>query len=336
MNKITKILVAISFLFTITAANAGTLEVTGNMETTYQSQAGSSTGNPLGTDRELKFSGSTELDSGITVSVFQDTSDNLGYGNSQLAFSNSMGTIYVGTDADPMDSIDDVTPSAYEEANGSGSGTYVDVGSFAGDMGIGTKVALPYGVSIDAKYYPRHTEGVKTGDNSKSGDGNANTTDAFSTKIIADLTEAGLPGAKLTTGYAYGGFNNPAHNSTDEATVALTYATGPLSFGYQLKHNEQGGNLRHTRYKDDAFGVAYAINDALSVSFNRTTSKRNNGDTNGVGTATTNITQETDAFNIGYAIGGMVIGFQEASTDNANYVLAGEDDSRTLGVSVAF
>ena len=77
--KITKILVALSFLFAV-SANAGELTVTGSMETTYNSQSGSSTGNPLGTDRELKFSGSTELDNGITVSVYQDTTDNLGYG----------------------------------------------------------------------------------------------------------------------------------------------------------------------------------------------------------------------------------------------------------------
>ena len=72
--KITKILVALSFLFAV-AANAGTLTVTGNMEATYQSEPDRTTGNPLGMDKELKFAGSTELDNGITVSVFQDTSD---------------------------------------------------------------------------------------------------------------------------------------------------------------------------------------------------------------------------------------------------------------------
>ena len=108
------------------------------MEATYQSEPEKTTGNPLGMDRELKFAGSTELDNGITVSVFQDTGESLTYGNSQIAFGNVMGlaTIYVGSDADPLDAIDDVTPSAYEEANGSGSGTYVDVGSLAGQMGI--------------------------------------------------------------------------------------------------------------------------------------------------------------------------------------------------------
>ena len=102
--KITKILVALSFLFSVATANAGELTVTGSMEATYNSQGGATTGNPLGTDRELKFAGSTELDNGITVSVMQDTSDNLGYGNNLLTFGNVMGMleINVGSDGGPV------------------------------------------------------------------------------------------------------------------------------------------------------------------------------------------------------------------------------------------
>ena len=46
--------------------------------------------------------------------------------------------------------------------------------------------------------------------------------------------------------------------------------------------------------------------------------------------------QETDAFNIGYTVGGMTIGFQEASTDNDDYTTDAKDDTRTLGIAVAF
>ena len=65
--KITKILVALSFLFGISTANAGELTVTGSMEATYMSETegANSTTVTLGTDRELKFSGSTELDNGM-------------------------------------------------------------------------------------------------------------------------------------------------------------------------------------------------------------------------------------------------------------------------------
>ena len=145
--KITKILVALSFLFGVSTANAGEITVSGSMETTYHTSSETTTGNPLGMDRELKFSGSTELDNGITVSMFQDTSDSLAFGNTHIEFGNIAGvaTIYVGSDKDPVDAIDDVTPSAYEEANGSGSGTgYVDVGGLAGETGIGLRFSLPY------------------------------------------------------------------------------------------------------------------------------------------------------------------------------------------------
>ena len=91
--KLTKILVALSFLFAVSTANAGEMTVTGSMETTYNSQGGATTGNPLGVDRELTFSASTELDNGITVSVMQDTDDNLGYGDSKITFGNVMGML---------------------------------------------------------------------------------------------------------------------------------------------------------------------------------------------------------------------------------------------------
>ena len=66
----------------------------------------------------------------------------------------------------------------------------------------------------------------------------------------------------------------------------------------------------------------------FSISYNRYESYKHNN--------TGAPDQETDAFNIGYTVGGMTIGFQEAGTDNANHVLSAEDDTRTLGISVAF
>ena len=67
-------------------------------------------------------------------------------------------------------------------------------------------------------------------------------------------------------------------------------------------HNEGEGAAATTDavwYKDLAIGVAYTVNDSLSISFNRYTSQRHN---NGG-----NWEQETDAFNIGYTVGGMTI-----------------------------
>jgi hypothetical protein len=337
--KITKILVALSFLFAVSTANAGELTVTGNMEATYQSEPEKTTGNPIGMDRELKFAGSTELDNGITVSVFQDTGDSLTYGNSHIAFGNigGLATIYVGSDKDPLDAIDDITPSAYEEANGSGSGSYNDIGTLAGQMGIGTKFDVPVLGAVDFKYYPK-ADGTKNADNASSADTNSAVGSGSSLSIktnLGDVPVVGsfLDGFTLTTGASEHDENTTA-NTDDafEATVALTGSLGGFKLGYQEKYRNNGQTTeaeQHVFYRDTVYGLAYAVNDELSISYNRYESDRHSH-------SQVNEPQETDAINIGYTVGGMTIGFQDATTDNAGWANGAKDDTRTLGVSVAF
>jgi hypothetical protein len=333
--KITKILLVVSSLFAFTSANAGTLEVTGSMETTWQQQTGTTNGNPLGTDRELNFVGSTTIGNDIVVNVMQDTSDQLAFGNSQLSFSNIMGfaEIYVGSDHDPIDAIDDITPSAYEEANGSGSGAYGDLGLNAGSMGIGTKFSVA-GISYSGKYYPK-TDGVKTADNATSGTVTANDGSGQSHTIAIDAGAIGaVEGLTLTVGVSEHNFTAPSSAPAEEGTVALNYATGDLRFGYQKKIHTDGSEtaISSQFYKDDVIGLAYAFPDQnLSVSINRYTSMRHSDALSAV----SDLEQETDALNIGYTVGGMSIGLQRATTSNLDYA-TGDDDSTTLGVSVAF
>ena len=355
--KITKILVALSFLFAVTSANAGTMTVTGGMQATYNSQSDNTTGNPLGMDTELTFKGSTELDNGMTVTVMQDYAGDgasaMTFGNSQIAFGNVMGiaTIYVGSDSDPMDAIDDITPSAFEEANGSGSGSHDDIGTNANELGIGLKVSLPILGDVNAKYYPK-TDGKNNGD--KASSANTNAAVGSGSAITLKTPFAGLPviggaldGLVLTTGYAEDDNNTLA--STDEAvelTAALNYSYGPLSLGYQKKY-ENHGNITNattdsTWVKADVYGIAYAVNDALSISWNKYESYYHNVAASASTTAGTGdkggsqAVQDTTAINIGYTVGGMTFGFQDAQTDNAGYIKNAKDDARTLSVVVAF
>jgi len=340
--KITKILVALAFLFGVSTANAGEITVTGSMETTYHTGSEVTTGNPIGIDRELKFAGSTELDNGVTVSMFQDTSDSLAFGNTHLEFGNIAGmvTVYVGSDKDPIDAIDDVTPSAYEEANGSGSGTgYEDVGDLAGDTGIGVRFTLPILGAIDAKYYPK-VDGSEASDNANSNDTNHAVGSGQSISIKPDLAAipgigGALDGVSLVAGYEEEDTTTVAGADEKEgATAGINYATGAFKIGLQKKYINEGQS--GTAGDEEAFrvdtilGLAYAINDSLSISYNRYESKKHEND------SVNNETQETDAINIGYTVGGMTIGFQDAQTDNANYTASTKDDTRTLGISAAF
>ena len=69
------------------------------------------------------------------------------------------------------------------------------------------------------------------------------------------------------------------------------------------------------------------MNDNLSISYNRYDSYKHDN--------TGAVEQESTAINVGYSVGGMTIGFQEAETTGNNYT-ATTDDTRTLGISVAF
>ena len=336
--KISKILVALSFLFAVSTANAGELSVTGSIQATYQSEIDRTTGNPLGMDRELKFSASTELDNGMTVSVMQDTGDDLDFGNSLITFGNVGGLvdINIGSDGSPMDAIDDITPTAFEEANGSGSGSYNDIGDAASDTGIGAKFSLPILGAVNYKYVPK-MDGNKNEEKEASADTNAAVGSMYEVSIktpLGDLPFVGsyLDGATLTTGFAEHDHSTLA-NADDafDVTAALNYSTGPFSFGVQKKVHNEGEAAATTDaiwYKDTIIGIAYAVNDDLSISYNTYESQRHNSDS-------ANLRQETDAISIGYAIGGMTLGFQEASTDNKSWA-TGTDDTRTVSVKVAF
>ena len=339
--KITKILVALSFLFAVSTAHAGEMTVTGSMQATYQSEVDRTTGNPLGMDREIVFSGSTELDNGISMTVMQDFDDAGAFKHSKLTFGNIGGMIdiYVGTDGSEMDAIDDITPSAFEEANGSGSGAHVDIGTMAGEMGIGFKASLPIIGTVSGQYIPKVDTATNVEDKVASGDTNAlvgSGSELVVRTALGDVPFIGsyLNGQNLTLGYATSEEATVA-NTTDlfEITAALTGSFGNFSYGYQKEHIDLGQTVALTDaifHNVETIGLAYAINDALSVSYNTVESKRH------AVLLDNSYTTKTDAINIGYTVGGLTLGFQDASTDNANFVRDAKDDTRTISVIAAF
>ena len=342
--KITKILVALSFLFAVSTAHAGEMTVTGSMQATYQSEPDKTTGNPLGMDKEITFSGSTELDNGIAMSVMQDFNDQGGFGDAKITFGNVGGLvdIYVGTDGSELDAIDDITPSAFEEANGSGSGAYQDVGGLDTEMGIGIKASLPIIGTVQAQYVPKADgNGDANGGDDKESSADTSATKGAGMEVVVKTALGDLPvvgsflgGNTLTLGYAEEEMEQKV-NTTDriEATVALTGSIGNFSYGYQVEHIDAGQTVATTDavfYNVETIGLAYAVNDALSISYNMMEQKQHNV------AVDSSFEQETDAFNIGYTVGGLTLGFQDASTDNADMVKDAKDDTRTISIKAAF
>jgi len=339
MKNIVKIVSVLSGLLVFSAVNAGELTVTGSMEATYKSGGKDGTvGNPLGMDRELKFAGSTELDNGMTVSVMQDTSDALAFGNSQLALSTDFGTLYVGSDSDPVDAIDDITPSAYEEANGSGAGSgWVDVtGHAGGSMGLGLKTAnlMGTGMDVNYKYYPK-VDGSKNADNSSSAGADDAAEDGHSITVRGNPGNA-VDGLNVALGFAETGSTNTGTSGAGfdnlDLTAAINYAYGPVKVGVQKSRVQIQDS--DTSYDSEIFGIAYAINESLSVSYNEIKQLQMLGD--GVGATQDKNAQKATAFNLSYAMGGATLGIQSADVDNSGFTNGQDGKDLTIGLSVAF
>ena len=124
-------------------------------------------------------------------------------------------------------------------------------------------------------------------------------------------------------------------NEILDADGVILPGVGAFSYGFQREHIDLGQTTTAIAdalfYRVDSIGLAYAVNDALSISYNIMEQKQHN-----VGANNENNNQETDAINIGYTVGGLTIGFQDASTDNANMVKDAKDDTRTVSVKAAF
>ena len=345
MKQLKITIALIAGLFAFTSANAGDLTVSGTMQATYQSEVDDVTGNPLGINTDLTFGGSTEVLNGTTVAWSMGT-DGTFLGDSgadhKLTFTNDYGAFRIGNTGDSANAVDDITPSAFEEANGAGSGTYtVDFGSgMEGSMGLGYALSdvMGTGISVNYTYYPK-LDGTLNNEKGASTNANAATSSAQSVAVgipmasVPMLGDSALGGMKITLGYEE--MDAVTANSQDKrgGTVAVVLPVGPLSVGYQKKGYQSVGTssaeAQDAFYKDDIYGIAYAVNDELALSYNVIESAKHLH-TSG------EVEQETKAINIAYTVGGLTIGFQDASTDNADYTNATSDDTRTISIKTAF
>jgi hypothetical protein len=218
MKQLKIIVALVAGLFSFTSVQAGELTVTGTMQATYQSEVDNLTSNPLGMNTDLKFSGSTDTDFGTaTWSMATDgtflggATSNVNGNDHSLKLATSVGTFGIGNSGDAANAVDDITPSAFEEANGSGSGSYAtDFGSgMDGSMSLSYGNADIYGtgISVAYNYYPK-LDATTNNEKAASGDSGVHNYKNSQT-INVGIPVAGLPivgdslvgGMKITLGY---------------------------------------------------------------------------------------------------------------------------------------
>ena len=238
-----------------TFANAGSMSVSGNAIMEYQTTEVDGGSNSIDTtdgfvlNSSLVFSGSGELDNGMTVSVFQNlfagsvTSEGLSLdmGDMGVLHMNSWGY------TSGITSIADKIPTAGENVHD--------------DLNTGNHDNPAVGVAKTS------SDGADTLGWNYSGDmfslsaATAEQNGAMESSVA--LTVNAMEG--LSIGAGTGNDRPSAATDNDVTTMFATYTMGPVSIGYQT--TEIDAEVANTDIDSEHYGISFAINENFSVSY---------------------------------------------------------------------
>jgi len=350
MNKLTKVgLSALcGSLAAVSAANAGDMTVTGGVDMSWMSKGGgdATTGNPIGMGSNLTFKGSGELDNGWTFDLTVAMLNQDVYSNTNVTVSmGGLGKIDFnsGNSGNGVDAMDDKMPTAWEEPWGAGLGTGVQLVA-----GIGKNSNVQYtlptmgGITLVGAVAPDmgsadvadNANGSDEGDTTGAGyDATVNINPSFGLEALSGLN-------LFVGGHYTDHYDETAHlNNRYEGVGGVTLDIGPISLGYATSGISTGlqGAADVDFYKNHMYGIAFNINDDLSVSYGGHESQQ--GFVNPGGTVTNeSVHMDIDSYQIAYSMGGASIRFAKIEATNASYQTTTNFDTEAnvLSVSLAF
>ena len=332
------------------SAQAGEMSVSGSHITTYTTGdagvvADTSSANSLGSNTNITFSGSGELDNGWSVSTFVAMNDaTTGLSSSAATMTmGDMGTIGVSKlgGFNVNGGFDETYPRAYEEnSDAGGQSSLNSVGNWADDNAIIYKAPAIdlMGATINIGIEHSLQAGTATG-----GDGGgAARSDTYGSGTGLGVTVA-YEG--LTLG-AYGAERenkNPTavDDVSDEFNGSwfVNYNFGPVSVGYQETYFDAGVTATsHSTttvktvgtsgglFTGEAMSIAFNVNDNLSISYAEV---EDTYDSQDGANSIDDQTQKTESIQIAYSMGSMSIKAYATETSNPNY----DTDAEKLNVN---
>tara|TARA_B100000674_G_C37880692_1_gene934157 strand:+ start:48 stop:992 length:945 start_codon:yes stop_codon:yes gene_type:complete len=314
MNKYKKIgLTALAGSLVAGSVSAAELSATGSAAIYYSGGDDNKvTGNGWSMADSVTFSASGDVnDIGVTLSLeldgdAADGTNQLDSQSIKLDFGEGGTLTFAGHGgSSAMSAVDDVVPNAYEEPwdvvtgadagiiNGH-SGNNMFTYNYSHDSGVGVTVAY------------------------------LNASDAVTDVSYSDigLTYTGIDG--LTLGYAQGDVEQTTATKSDEHTMYLKYAMGPITVGVQSSEkDEDGGSSNDT--ESTGVGLTYQVNDDLSVGIGSHTIEYNSGDD-----------QESTGFSASYTMGSLTIAGAYNSVDNIANTSTDDRSAYELSFGFAF
>ena len=269
----------------------------------------------------INFTGTGELDNGMTVTLFYemdgDTKDGSGnnatFDTHYVKLAGDFGAVtYSGHGVSGvLAGMDDVTPNAYEEA--------WDAGTAVADN---TLVGRSHNDSLryDSPSFNGITVHAYHSEQSDAGEGGYND---FGIVIKPEMVEG------LEVGFASGEFDSTALLAIDQDTMYAKYAYGPLTVGYQQSESSTStSDVTYTNaFESTAVGISFAVNDDFSVGY---------GVFEADYESTSLVDQESTAITASYTMGSMTIGGLIGDDQNIAGVAANDNDKYEVSLSIAF
>ena len=335
-------------------AHAGELSVTGSANVTYVTKSGDNTAQSLGHDKDVKFSGSGELDNGWTFAIHTLTKDDFTVSSTATVITmGSLGSIGVGSGGGTNinGAYDEAIPTAYEEnsdAGGQGAANYV--GSYAD--GNGVTYAFPAMEMMGATITGGLDYSFQGGSDSPN-DGGA---------VARSHTWGNAYGLGLTVAYdalSVGAFVSERENKNPDALTTVEdeftgswnvkYSAGPVSVGYSEFYVNSGladsGTASDTatttaktvgtssgQFEGDMLSIAFNVNDDLSISYSEMTATHDSqGHVATVGSVAEeeDVDEKHESLQIAYSMGAMSIKAYTTEITNPNF----DEDAATRNVN---
>jgi outer membrane protein OmpU len=319
MNNFKKIgLSALAGSLVAFSAQAGEMSVSGSASLSFSNGDDKSLANENNQwtmGDSLTFTGSGEMDNGMTISVSYELD---GQGGATDAFddhsmsldTNGMGTItfsgHGGTSA--LGTIDDTTPNAYEESwdivTGADTGTLV--GGVSGEnMFTYTSPDLG-GATIKATYL--------------------NADDAATDTSYMDFVVIATPSMVdgLTVGFGMAETEETTGTVIDDSTYYVSYAYGSVTVGYSMSESDGPNSSNDLDF--EALGVSYAVSDDFTIAYS----------TSEVTKASDTDTQEASGISASYTSGGITVGGAMNSVDNVAYDADADREGYEFNIAFAF
>jgi outer membrane protein OmpU len=340
MNKLTKIgASALAGSLVSVSAIAGELAVSGSWELTYKSDDHAVNGNPFGSKSAISFSGSGEVDGVGTATFYAQMNDNNPAGYTSHLITMDMGDMGTfgfdqGVGEYGASTIDDKSPTAWEESwhnTSNSSGGLVHTGGSSGVLGYANTIA---GMNISFEYAPE----INSGDNGDGGAGKATASIAGGSNMnIAITSDSLMEGLSVGVGAGETEYDNTAVVGQEDGSSVVgfaNYTMGPVTAGVTMSESNNArsatANTNAGGREVTAMGIAFAVNESLSISYNQhDMTYKNNG-------STADVDQESTGIAIAYTMGGAKIAIQNNEQDNTGGTSGTNDEITEISLSLAF